>query len=392
MNEQNLWRRRIITIDDNKDIHADFRSILIPRSTSGALDNLESELFGGDDPKPSPRSLVHHFELECALQGEEGAAKIAQASEEDTPFALAFIDMRMPPGWDGVETARRIWEIDPKIQIVICTAYSDYSAEEFNGHFRSTDSLIILKKPFDPIEILQLANALTEKWILAKQANMKMSELRELVKTRTVELEQANRQLLEEVDLRRKAEERLELLSRLDGLTGVPNRRVFDEFLRQEWELATCLGHPLAVVMLDLDSFKAYNDHYGHVAGDACLCQVATALAQFPKRPRNLFARYGGEEFIMIFPQTDTQGALAVARRVVAAIEALAIPHACSLPAGVVTICAGVASLVPTAEDSISSLIVQADTALYAAKKAGKNCACAQEQSPPPGQTSSGKP
>lgn len=371
MNEEHAWPRRIITIDDNQDIHRDFQIILSPPAPTDALDQLESDLFG--DGAPIIPKRTHEYDLVSACQGQEGVEKIREARAEDRAFALAFVDMRMPPGWDGMETARRIWEVDPDVQIVICTAYSDYSAEELSTRFRDTDSLLILKKPFEPLEILQMANALTEKWTLSRRAALRLNEMRQLVEQRTTELEKANAELLFEIDRRRKKEVELQRISRLDSLTGVANRRVFDEILKEEWKLATCLGQPLSLVMLDLDHFKEYNDHYGHVAGDTCLRDVAQSISHHPKRPRNLFARYGGEEFALILPQTSNQGACLVAERLRNAIEVLQIPHGFSSTGTTLTVSLGVATVIPRDGIPVDSLIKLADQALYSAKHAGRN-------------------
>ena len=380
MIEEQIRPRRIITIDDNQDIHQDFKTILTAPVPTDELDQLESELFG--DVAVAATRPFHDFDLVTAAQGQEGVEKIRIARAEDRPFALAFVDMRMPPGWDGMETARRIWEVDPDVQIVICTAYSDYSAEELAASFRNTDSLLILKKPFEPLEILQLANALTEKWVLSRRAALRLNEMRQLVEQRTAELERANSDLLIEIERRREKEVELQRISRLDSLTGVANRRVFDEILEEEWKLATCLGQPLALVMLDIDHFKQFNDHYGHVAGDKCLRDVAQAISQHPKRPRNLFARYGGEEFTLILPQTSIQGASLVAERLRAAIEMLRIPHETSSTSATLTVSLGVAAVIPRDGVPVSSLVNLADQALYSAKHAGRNRVETADSSP----------
>jgi signal transduction histidine kinase/AmiR/NasT family two-component response regulator len=131
------------------------------------------------------------FELDSAYQGKEGFEMVQRAVAEGRPYAMVFTDVRMPPGWDGVETAARIWEVDPEIQIIICTAYSDYSWDQMGEKLGQSDKLVILKKPFDNIEALQLATALTEKWNLARQAKFQLANLEQLVAARTVELRDA---------------------------------------------------------------------------------------------------------------------------------------------------------------------------------------------------------
>ena len=153
--------RRVLVIDDNRAIHHDFRKILTPNTaTIEALDATESELFG--DPKDE--GLQAQFMVDSAYQGQDGFLLVKQALEEGRPYAMAFVDVRMPPGWDGVETTAKLWELDPNLQVVLCTAYSDYSWGEMFEKLGRRDGLLILKKPFDTVEAFQLAQALTEKW------------------------------------------------------------------------------------------------------------------------------------------------------------------------------------------------------------------------------------
>ncbi|PTY07390.1 hypothetical protein DB347_08810 [Opitutaceae bacterium EW11] len=178
--------RRILIIDDNHAIHEDFAKIL--RAKDGAqqgLDQLESELFGDKSP---PRYLPENYELDSAFQGLDGIEKVKQAVASRRPYALAFVDVRMPPGIDGIETLEQLWKIDPDLQAVICTAYSDYSWEEMMGRLGANDRLLILKKPFDNIEVRQLAATLTEKWHLLQQNRLRVRDLEGTVAARTAEL------------------------------------------------------------------------------------------------------------------------------------------------------------------------------------------------------------
>ncbi|NIM11458.1 MAG: response regulator [Candidatus Aminicenantes bacterium] len=180
---------RVIVIDDNPDIFEVFCEILCKENHPHTLAEIETDLFGHNhSPYPAGSSSMFNFELVYASQGQEGAERIWQACEEGNPFSLAFVDMRMPPGWNAIETIKHIWKIDPYIQAVICTAYSDYSWEEIVRHLGLTDNLLILKKPFDPAEVSQIAIAMTTKWVLAKQVAMKMHDLEEMVKQKTGEL------------------------------------------------------------------------------------------------------------------------------------------------------------------------------------------------------------
>ena len=184
--------RRILVIDDTESIHADFHKILGGKAPDTAeLDDLEASLFGGG----SQSKLEDLFTIDDAYQGQEGLEKVKQSLETHQPYSLAFVDMRMPPGWDGVETVEQIWKCDPNLQIVICTAYSDYSWEDIRARLGDSDKLLILKKPFDTVEVLQLANALSEKWLLGQQAQLKLEDLEGLVASRTQELHAANDQL-----------------------------------------------------------------------------------------------------------------------------------------------------------------------------------------------------
>ncbi len=190
-NGENIPRRRILIVDDNESIHEDFRKILSPDSAGAVLAEMEAALFG-DEPAHETQSP---FQIDSACQGKEGLALVCQAKAIGQHYALAFVDVRMPPGWDGIETAEKIWEQDPDVQIVICTAYSDYSWDTMLEKLGRSDRLMILKKPFDNIEVLQLANALTEKWRLARQARTRLEDLEQMVDKRTSDLQASNLQL-----------------------------------------------------------------------------------------------------------------------------------------------------------------------------------------------------
>ena len=182
----------------------------------------------------------------------------------------------------------------------------------------------------------------------------------------------ARKRMEQEVaDLNRK----LEAWSNQDGLTGIANRRLFDQTMAAEWARGKRSGAPLSLLMLDVDHFKGYNDHYGHVKGDECLIRVARAIGQVPMRSTDLFARYGGEEFALVLPQTPADAAELVAEKCRELVAALNIPHAAS-PVGVITISVGVCTMVPGEESSCTTLIERADDKLYRAKRNGRNCIC----------------
>jgi diguanylate cyclase (GGDEF)-like protein/PAS domain S-box-containing protein len=179
--------RRVLFVDDMPSIHEDFRKILCPAADVTDLDADEALLFGAQTAAASLR-----FEMDSAYQGAEALDKVEASLGSGVPYAMAFIDMRMPPGWDGVETVERLWQADPRLQIVFCTAYSDYSWKEILQRLDVRDRLLILKKPFDPIEVYQFANALTTKWQMTEQAAFKMERLEHAVEERTRELSNAN--------------------------------------------------------------------------------------------------------------------------------------------------------------------------------------------------------
>lgn len=178
--------RRILVIDDMPSIHQDFLKTLAVSADSDAFEQLESDLFG----KVASRNH-ETYEVDCAYQGQEGLAKVEAALAGGRPYAMAFVDMRMPPGWDGVETIERLWQADPHLQVVICTAYSDHPWEEVLERLDVRDRLLIVKKPFETIEVSQLARSLTAKWWMARQFLEQLNQLEGTVQARTQELQAA---------------------------------------------------------------------------------------------------------------------------------------------------------------------------------------------------------
>jgi two-component system, cell cycle sensor histidine kinase and response regulator CckA len=185
---------RILVVDDNPAIHEDFRKILLGhQATNPALDAAEAILF--DDPAATERQHRATFVIDSAHQGHEALEKVTQAMAEGRPYAVAFVDVRMPPGWDGIETISRLWEVAPGLQVVVCTAYSDYSWDKMTAKLGVSDNLVLLKKPFDNVEVLQLSHALTKKWVVTGQAQLRLEELERMVANRTKELEFAYSEL-----------------------------------------------------------------------------------------------------------------------------------------------------------------------------------------------------
>jgi len=191
--------RRILVVDDLPAIHEDFRKILMPAAAQAdGLSEMEAALFGD-----APKAATPGFEIDSAYQGQEGLAMVEASLLAGRPYAMAFVDMRMPPGWDGVQTIERLWQADARLQVVICTAFTDHSWEEVLARLEARDRLLILKKPFDAIEVHQLASTLTAKWQTTQAAAAQLSELEEAVRERTAEITRAMQTLQAEVSERK---------------------------------------------------------------------------------------------------------------------------------------------------------------------------------------------
>ncbi|HEY2342574.1 MAG TPA: histidine kinase [Chthoniobacteraceae bacterium] len=181
--------RRILVIDDNESIHEDFRKLFASCAPQrGPGDELAALIL--DEQPPEPASVA--FEVECAFSGEAGLAQLQEAEKQGRPFSVAFVDVRLPTGWDGLETTERFWREDPNVQVILCTAYSTYSWRDLTARFPGCDRLVILKKPFDAAEALQLATALSEKWQLEQESRQRLADLE-----KSIGDEQENRALAE---------------------------------------------------------------------------------------------------------------------------------------------------------------------------------------------------
>lgn len=461
--------RRILLVDDMPSIHEDFRKILAAPTSASDLDADEALLFGQPISAPSVR-----FEVDSAFQGVEALDKVRASRLAGSPYAMAFIDMRMPPGWDGMETVEHLWVEEPRLQIVFCTAYSDHSWTEVLTHLDVRDRLLILKKPFDAIEVYQFASALTTKWQMTEQAAFKMSSLEEAVEERTRELSNANiivqnspvilyrlrgdpsfpliyvshnitklghdphallsssswaqslihpddqakvgeamARILEKdadgasiefrllagdgalrwvenryvpvrnkegrlvevegivIDIteRKAAEEKIVLLARTDGLTGLANRSTFTERLNQAFAAAQRGALAFAILYLDLDKFKPVNDTFGHPVGDLLLQEVAQRLRNCT-RDSDLVARLGGDEFAILQGEMrEPANAGALAAKIQAA---LALPYPIKDNEIHISVSIGISPYVPGCTGA-DAMLVQADVALYRSKEEGRN-------------------
>ncbi len=461
--------RRILIIDDTASIHEDFRKILCPADVGDSLQTAEQALFGDTFSR-----RIESFELDSAFQGQEGLAKVEHALLQGQPYAMAFIDMRMPPGWDGLETIEQLWAVDPKLQVALCTAYSDYSLDDMNDRVEMGDRLLILKKPFDAIEIRQLASALTVKWQMTEDAALKMDQLEQAVEERTRELSDANiivqnsptllyrlrgepsfplmyishnitkfghvakdllaspdwaaelihpddqdkvdqamakvldkdaegasiefrlrtgdghwrwvenryvpvrdpeGRLLEvegiiiDITEHKLAEEKIALLARTDGLTGLANRSTMIERLHQSFAAARRGASPFAVFYLDLDHFKHINDTLGHPVGDLLLQEVSRRIRGCT-REHDVVARLGGDEFAVLQAEMlDPTYSSALASRI---RNALVEPYSLDGNEVRISVSIGISTYAPDSE-SADTMLVQADMALYRSKENGRN-------------------
>jgi len=305
--------------------------------TPPLLDDLDPRqpcLLVVDDQSVNIQALYQAFagdhQVLMATSGEQALALCVSRQPD-----LVLLDVVMP-GMDGHDVCRRL-KADAAtrdIPVIFVTAHDDESAETQGLEVGAVD---FISKPINP------------------------KIVRARVKTHLT--------LKAQSDLLRQ-------WVYLDGLTGVHNRRHFDERLASEWARALRSGTDLSVLLLDVDFFKAYNDHYGHQAGDDCLRRVAACLKQSVKRPGDLVARYGGEEFACLLPDTPLAGALALAGQLTADIAALGLAHAGSTVAGVVTVSVGASTKPFDASGTAAALLREADAQLYVAKSRGRNRVC----------------
>jgi diguanylate cyclase len=348
--ESELLTHRLLMIDDNPAIHEDYRKILTG-SDDTQISAAAAALFG------EPQSAVSRptFDVDSAMQGRDGVELARRALAEGRPYSVAFVDMRMPPGWDGLETIENLWKVDPEIQVVVCSAYSDYDWMELLARLGRSDKLIVIKKPSEPIEILQSASALSRKWQNARALKRHVEGLERVVTDRTRGLEAANRQLRH--------------LASHDSLTGLPNRLLLDDRITQAIAQANRQARDFAVAVLDLDRFKLINDSLGHRAGDELLCEVAVRL-KGAIRAVDSIARLGGDEFVIVFdgpmarPETLEMG-----KRLLKVMEPpmrlLGIDVHVSPSIGI--------AFYPRDGATIDTLLAHADAAMYYAKERGRN-------------------
>lgn len=335
---------RVLVVDDEAAIRDAYRQIFSdpePEARNDARRKLGARLFGDDVPKVPARlpSAALSFEVVYCESAEAAVAAVKDALHAKQPFAVAFLDMRMPPGQDGVWAAGRIRELDASIEIAVCTAYSDVDPCDIGGRVPPEDKLSYLQKPFHPHEVRQMAIALASKW---------------------------------------RAERHLARLAYFDSLTGLPNREQAHSRLRSALETTQQQGKMLALMYIDLDNFKRVNDTLGHSVGDEVLQVAAERLrkslrrvdsggsdASRVDRPGDI-GRLGGDEFMVILPDiASSEDARSVADRLIAAIQQ---PMQLSSNTVVITPSIGIA-ISPTDGTDAASLLRHGDLAMYFAKR-----------------------
>ncbi|CAM2912227.1 MULTISPECIES: putative bifunctional diguanylate cyclase/phosphodiesterase [Pseudomonas] len=338
--------RRILIVDDTASIHADFRKILcVDANNHASLDSIEETLFGN---APAVRQT---FVLDSAYQGQEALELVNKALAANTPYALVFIDMRMPPGWDGLETIEQLWNVDPNLQIALCTAYSDYSFEAIEARLTYDDQLLILKKPFDDLEIRQMATALTWKWQLAQDAAAKLIGLERTIEARVQELLKVSH------------------LLQYDALTELPNSTLLGDRLTQAITVCRRHGSQLAVMFIGLDRFKRINNALGYPVGDEMLKLVSQSLVATVRESDSVF-RYGSDEFVLILNDIKhPQQTQYIAEKLLAAVSTAHYVAGHDLS---VTASLGI-SVYPDDSSSAVELIKKAETAMRAIKERGPN-------------------
>lgn len=315
---------KILIVDDLQENHLVMESVL-------------------DDPE---------LDIIKALSGEEALALCMIHS-----FAVIFMDVQMPE-MDGFETAELLRGIDKTkhIPIIFVTALSTEKASIFRGY--EVGAVDYLSKPINPLILRSKAKIFKEMFLQ-----------RRIIEQQAIELEDKVKELLA-IQVERDA---LESITMEDGLTKIYNRRGINRLMATHWKNCVRYQLPFSMMMFDLDRFKNYNDHYGHIKGDDVLVSVAQAAKAALYRAEDFVGRFGGEEFVVVMPNTDIEGAIAVSTRVMEAITALKIEHDYNGDFGIVTVSCGLVATLPESEMLIEDFINQVDKAMYLAKNSGRN-------------------
>lgn len=334
---------RVLVVDDEPKILDIYLTIL--SVDQNRIDPLEAIL--GSAAKQPEQPHLSHFEVDTANSGQRAVTMAQNAFNNGTPYAVIFMDVRMPPGINGVESAEQIRSIDSDVYIVFSTAFSDYSADEMQ--IRLSKNMLMMSKPFDHEALKQTTRTLCMNW--SREHHLSSAYQRLHAYSKLME-HQANH----------------------DGLTGVYNRHYLNTVLNIEINRAHRDQQPIGLLMIDIDWFKRYNDQYGHLTGDYALKTIAQFLTTTVQRPADFVTRFGGEEFCAVLPNTEHQGVESIAEKIRAGVEALQIefPESGSVPW--ITASVGGICCIPSDSDTLEALLSRADQQLYDAKKSGKNC------------------
>jgi diguanylate cyclase (GGDEF)-like protein len=360
-------RSRILIVDDNKDIHEDIKNILSPEIINpkdNETQRLRDELFGEtlQESEQATKTLNIKYQIDDAYQGDEAVRMVQNARMEGNPYALIFMDIRMPPGMDGVQTIAKIWAISPDVEVVICTAYSDYSWEQILFKLGQTDHLLFIKKPFDFVAVKQIALALTTKWRLEQLNQRHIVDLETEVKKRTQELMH---------------------IASYDPLTNLLNRHSFYKVLTEVTKNPECRQRKKGFYLffIDIDDFKQVNDFLGHDIGDQLLKEISGRIQAVLRKnsykvpdligdntgrvlENNAIFRLGGDEFTAIVILNDKKQAAKIAAELVAKIKNKYLINESELQIS----CSVGISIFPDDSLDANVLLKNADTAMYRAK------------------------
>jgi diguanylate cyclase (GGDEF)-like protein len=360
MTEQSVEPVKVLVVDDEEvilDLYSQILGPPLPANNDHLRTDESKNATAGE--KNSGIALAPEapaYNLTLCDNGNDAIAMVRQARAEDQPFAIAFIDVRMPYGLDGISTAEKIRTIAESTQIVIVTGFNDLDPTAIERRIPPANRLLYLQKPFHPFEIRQFASTLSARWKAEKMMHTMNRDLELIVEKRTRQLQKAYKQL--------------EYHATHDFLTELLNRRAVLDILKKEISRFRRTDQPISVILGDLDHFKDVNDTYGHSVGDAVLKETAARLLDCV-RPYDTVGRIGGEEFLIVLPECDTADGTAVAERIRIAIGQAEIDAAGKKIC--VTISLGVATASAHQMINQDSLVAAADKALYQAKKEGRN-------------------
>ncbi len=389
---KNDENRRILIVDDTESNHDDLKKILISSTakSSQELENLERFLFDKEEEPENGERTAAQYEIDDAYSGEEAIRKVDEAEQGNSPYAVIYMDVRMPPGMNGIETIAKIWEKYPHIEMVICTAYSDYSWDRIVDTLGETDRLLFMKKPVNTVAVQQMTLSLVKKWNLFKENRYLIENLETEVEQRTKQINELLAKFKEANETLNKQNKILSNIAIRDSLTGLLNHAALHDNIEKVFSQASRHKFDLSLVMIDIDNFKELNDTYGHLFGDEVLVKVSEILReQF--RPydikikyyseeetpeiigenNHLSGRYGGDEFVLILPHCGMNEIDIVGNRLIDRIRRIKMKNHTEV---CITASIGIAVLPnDVCCDDPKDLMALADQALYISKEEGRN-------------------